>query len=52
MNRNVPPTPISFFYEDILENVTAEMIDGMSKAVFRERAYAWRGKKTIRRNLE
>ena len=33
-------------------NKATKVIDGMSKAVFRERAYAWRGKKTIQRNLE
>ena len=51
MNRDVPLTPIPFFYEDLLEVVTPEKLDAMSKAQFRERAYAWRGKKTILRNV-
>lgn len=51
MNRDVPHTPIAFFYEDTLEVVTPEILEAMSKAQFKERAYAWRGKKTILRNV-
>lgn len=52
MNRHVPQSPISFFHEDILETVTPDLLHAMSKAQFSERAYAWRGKKTILRNVE
>lgn len=51
MNRNAAITPIEFFREDLTPVVTAEMIEGMSKAEFLERAYSWRGKKTILRNI-
>ncbi len=52
MNRNLSTTPIDFFYEDRLPVLTTARLDSMSKKEFSERAYAWRGKKTIRRNLE
>ncbi|MBO4343050.1 MAG: epoxyqueuosine reductase [Clostridia bacterium] len=51
MNKNVPQTPVSFFYEDMKEYLTPEDIEKMSKAEFSERAYCWRGKKTMIRNL-
>lgn len=51
MNRNASPTPIGFFYEERLPVLTPAYLDSMSKKEFSERAYAWRGKKTIRRNL-
>ena len=51
MNRNVPPTPIRFFYEDVIPVVTKETLDGMSKTALSERAYGWRGRKTITRNV-
>lgn len=51
MNRDVPNTPIPFFYEEQIETVTPELLEGMSKADFKARAFAWRGKKTILRNV-
>ena len=45
-------TPIEFFRKDRIVNLTAEAVNAMDKATFRERAFAWRGKKTILRNLE
>lgn len=51
MNKNVSKTPILFFYEDLIKNVTAENISDMTKEQFCNRAYSWRGKKTITRNL-
>ena len=44
-------TPISFFSEQTIPHLTLELLDGMSDEVFSSRAYAWRGKDTIRRNL-
>lgn len=52
MNKDVPNTPISFFYEDMTPIVTPELIDEMSKDELSQRAYAWRGKKVIKRNVE
>ena len=50
-NKDVCETPIEFFRKDLLERIDAEMIENMSKDEFSKRAYAWRGKKTILRNL-
>ncbi len=51
MNKDVPLTPLSFFYEDVLESPSVEDIDGMTKEEFLSRAYSWRGRRTILRNL-
>lgn len=50
-NKNVEKTPIEFFYEDIIEKIDADMIENMSKEEFFHRAYSWRGKKILLRNL-
>lgn len=52
MNSSPAITPIDFFREELTPFVTAELIEGMSKEEFKMRAYSWRGKKTILRNLE
>lgn len=45
-------TPIAFFRNNRIVHLTSEAVNAMDKATFRERAFAWRGKKTILRNLE
>lgn len=45
-------TPIEFFRADRIIHLTSEAVNAMDKAAFRERAFSWRGKKTILRNLE
>jgi len=50
-NRKPIPTPIKFFYEDRIEELTREILDSMDKTAFRRRAFAWRGRKTVERNL-
>ena len=50
-NKDVKITPIEFFHKDLLEKVDAKMIENMPKDEFSRRAYSWRGKKTILRNL-
>ncbi len=45
-------TPIEFFKTDRIAHLTTAQVEAMDKAAFRERAFAWRGKKTILRNLE
>ena len=52
MNEGVKETPIPFFKEQLLRAVTAEMIETMPQALFEERAFAWKKKKTILRNLK
>ena len=44
-------TPIPFFHSAVLPHLTADALDGMSDEAFARRAYAWRGREVIRRNL-
>ena len=44
-------TPIPFFREHRTPCLTYQMIEDMSEDEFSSRAYAWRGKKTLLRNL-
>ncbi len=44
-------TPIPFFLENRTPHLTHRMIEEMSDEDFRARAYAWRGRKTLLRNL-
>ena len=45
-------SPIPFFNEDTLPTLTAEGILNMSDDDFAKRAYSWRGRQTILRNLQ
>lgn len=45
-------TPIEFFKTDRIANLTTKAVENMDKETFRARAFSWRGKKTILRNLE
>jgi epoxyqueuosine reductase QueG len=50
-NRNPHPTPLEFFYKDRIEKLTLENLEKMSDEEFSRRAFAWRGKETVLRNL-
>ena len=50
-NKNAQKTPVKFFAESLLPVVSEEKIVGMSESEFSQRAYAWRGKDVILRNL-
>lgn len=51
-NKNAADTPIEFFKNSIVSNLTCEAVDEMvQNGTFSQRAYAWRGEKTIKRNL-
>ncbi len=50
-NKDVTLSPIEFFHRDLLERLDADMIENMPKDEFLKRAYAWKGKKTLLRNL-
>jgi len=52
MNRGVKETPIAFFREDLTPHVTSEAVEAMNKEDFRQRAYSWRGRNTVLRNLK
>ena len=44
-------TPIPFFRKHTIPCLTAEILESMSDEEFSKRAYSWRGKNTILRNL-
>ena len=50
-NIDISLSEIDFFYKDRLSYVTAEDIEKMSDEEFLSRAYSWRGKNVILRNL-
>ena len=52
MNSNIEKTPIEFFKTDLIPVLTSEQIQRMSKDEFTSRAYAWKGRTTIVRNLK
>ena len=51
-NKDVEITPIEFFHRDRVLHLTKEYVDSLSREEFEKRAFAWRGRKTIERNLE
>lgn len=44
-------SPIGYFQKDLIPHLTVEILDGMDEESFSSRAFAWRGRETIRRNL-
>lgn len=50
-NRAAAETPIEFFRKDRIPFLTSELLDGMSDEDFSARAYCWRGREVIKRNL-
>lgn len=52
LNRDVEETPIPFFRESLLPTVTAAEVEAMPKEQFQQRAFAWRGRACILRNLQ
>lgn len=51
MNSRTKETSVQFFRESLRYSLTLSELEQMSEAEFSERAYAWRGRKTIARNL-
>ena len=45
-------TDIDFFKDGLIQIVTSDIIDSMSDAEFGSRAYSWRKRATIKRNLD
>ncbi len=52
INNGTIYTKIEFFNQNLTPTITSEDIDIMSKEDFSARAYSWRGKNTIQRNLK
>ena len=51
-NQNPNKTPVKFFYEQRIPRLTREILDSMDDEEFSRRAFAWRKRKTIERNLD
>lgn len=45
-------SPIPFFAEGRITRLTTALLDGMTEEEFGTRAFAWRGRETVRRNTE
>lgn len=50
-NRQVKETPIPYFQTQRMASLTAETLEAMSDEDFAQRAYSWRGREVLRRNL-
>lgn len=51
-NREPKITPIDFFHRERISELTRDLLDSMDKSSFMRRAFAWRGRKTVERNLD
>ena len=51
-NRSVRMTPVEDFYEGRISRLTKDAVEAMSEGEFSSRAFAWRGRKSVLRNLE
>ncbi len=52
LNQSVECTPIDFFKKDIVYRLTPEILDNMTDDELKERAFGWRKRKTIERNIK
>ena len=52
LSKKAEATPVKFFYEDRTPYLTLDMLEQMTDEDFAQRAYAWRGKAVIERNLD
>ena len=50
--KNADKTPISYFKEGVISELTLAMLDAMSDEEFLSRPFSWRGRAVIRRNAE
>lgn len=50
-NRAPVLTPLSFFREERITALTEEVLASMDKESFSSRAFAWRGRRTVERNV-
>ena len=50
-NRDIPETPIDFFRRDRITRLSADVLGSMSKEEFKSRAFSWRGRPTVMRNI-
>ena len=51
LNKNIAETPIDFFKADRIAKLYLKTLENMSDEEFSRRAFSWRGRKTVERNL-
>ena len=51
-NREPAKTPVAFFRDGRIEELSRAALDSMSDAEFKSRAFSWRGRKVLERNLD
>lgn len=51
-NSDPKITPLDFFREERITRLDRDFLSGLDKESFVKRAFAWRGRKTVERNLE
>lgn len=51
-NNSPKKTPVGFFYRDRITRLTSEVLASLSGKAFKERAFAWRGRSVVERNLK
>ena len=51
-NARAQKTPIEFFHKNRIERITEEKLLSLSDEEFAKRAFAWRGRQTLERNLK
>lgn len=51
-NKSPKITPIEAFKNERIDRLSTELVEGMSDEEFSRRAFAWRGRKTVLRNLK
>ena len=51
LNAAAEPTPIPFFQTDLIPRLTSERLNRMTEEELSERAFGWRGRKPIARNV-
>lgn len=51
-NKEIKETPIEFFWQERIFKLTPEILDNMSDDELKTRAFGWRKRKTIERNIK
>lgn len=51
LNNKVQKTVIPFFYEERIESLTPAILERLQGDAFQKRAFAWRGRTTVERNM-
>ena len=51
-NKDPLITPVEFFHRDRIEELTQERLESMTDEEFERRAFAWRKRKTVERNID